>query len=103
MDNTNMDNLHYQDRLDELFANGGLWKHRTFRTIFDPYSSEYSETTYDQKLEYLAKYINSGLSLSDLIDEYKEFYIEENKPHVVNSLEDGLLRIITKSLSKRKE
>lgn len=95
--------MHYQEKLDKLFANGRLWKHRTFRTVFDPYSSEYDETTITQKVEFLGKCVYSGISLSVLIEGYKEFYVEENKQGVINSLEDGLIRIITETLIQKNE
>ena len=44
---------HYQEIVDEIF--GSLYKHRTLRTLFDPNSSEWNETTIEKKLEILKK------------------------------------------------
>ena len=85
--------MHYQQELDKIFANGDLWKHRTFRTVFDPNSSEYNRTTMSQKFEIMNKCILNNLNLSELVNGYKQFYKEENKPHVIDTLEDGLIRI----------
>lgn len=41
--------MHYQEKLDKIFGKGSLWKHRTLRTLFDPNSSEYNQTTMDKK------------------------------------------------------
>ncbi|WP_118196182.1 hypothetical protein [Albibacterium indicum] len=30
----------YEAQLGKVFGNGSMWKHRTFRTIFDPISSK---------------------------------------------------------------
>ena len=45
--------MNYQQQLDKIFGKGSLWKHRTLRTVFDPFSSEYDNTTIDKKLEIL--------------------------------------------------
>lgn len=92
--------MHYQEKLDRIFANGSLWKHRTFRTVLDPYSSEYDETLMEQKVEYVKKCTKNGLPLDELIEGYKDFYREENKPNVLASLEDGLIRL-TKILNEK--
>lgn len=47
---------HYQDIVDEVF--GSMYKHRTLRTLFDPNSSEWDETTVEKKLEILKKIIS---------------------------------------------
>lgn len=47
--------MHYQQKIDKIFGKGSLWKHRTLRTLFDPNSSEYNQTTMEKKLEILQK------------------------------------------------
>lgn len=86
--------MHYQEKVDQIFAKGNLWKHRTLRTLFDPYSSEYDETTMDKKVEILNTIIENKLNLNELILEYKEFYTEENKIHVVDVADEGLERLM---------
>lgn len=63
--------MHYQQKIDKIFANGSLWKHRTLRTLFDPFSSEYNLTTMDKKLEILQTIQKSGLIISEVIFDYK--------------------------------
>jgi len=82
--------MHYQQKLDKIFGKGSLWKHRTLRTLFDPNSSEYNQTTMDKKLEILNTIRESKIDLNELLDEYKEFYTEENKILVVDVADEGL-------------
>lgn len=82
--------MHYQQKLDKIFGKGSLWKHRTLRTLFDPNSSEYNLTTMDKKLEILTTIRENGMDLNGLLDNYKEFYTEENKIHVVDVADEGL-------------
>ena len=82
--------MHYQQKLDKIFGKGSLWKHRTLRTLFDPNSSEYNQTTMDKKLEILNTIRENKIDLNELLDEYKEFYKEENKIHVVDVADEGL-------------
>ncbi len=86
--------MHYQQKLDTIFAKGSLWKHRTLRTLFDPFSSEYNHTTIEKKLEILTTIRENGMDLNELLDDYKEFYIEENKIHVVDVADEGLERLL---------
>lgn len=86
---------HYQEIVDEIF--GSLYKHRTLRTLFDPSSSEWNDTTIEKKIDILKKILNSKkISLDNLILGYKHFYSKElaNKGHVLNSLEDGLIILL---------
>lgn len=82
--------MHYQQKLDEIFGKGSLWKHRTLRTLFDPLSSEYNQTTMEKKIEILRTIRENGIDLTELLYEYKEFYTEENKIHVVDVADEGL-------------
>ncbi len=90
--------MHYQQQLDKIFGKGSLWKHRTLRTVFDPFSSEYDNTTIDKKLEILKTIKDNDIDFDVLIQEYKDFYLEENKPNVIKSLEDGLRILLVNSL-----
>ncbi len=96
---TKFKKVHYQEKIDKIFAKGSLWKHRTLRTLFDPYSSEYNETAMDKKVEILQTIIDNKICLIKLIQEYKEFYTEENKIHVVDIADKGL-EILMKNLTK---
>lgn len=90
---------HYQEVVDEIF--GSLYRHRTLRTLFDPSSSEWNDTTIEKKIEILKKILGSKkISLDILILGYKHFYAKEltNKLHVLNSLEDGLIILLQNTL-----
>ena len=82
--------MHYQQKLDKIFGKGSLWKHRTLRTLFDRNSSEYNQTRMDKKLEILNTIRENKIDLNELLDEYKEFYTEEKKIHVVDVADEGL-------------
>lgn len=90
--------MHYQEQLDKIFGKGSLWKHRTLRTVFDPYSTEYDNTTIARKLEILKTIKDNNIDFSELIDDYKKFYSEENKANVLKSLEEGLRILLVNSL-----
>jgi len=90
--------MHYQEELDEIFQKGNLWNHRTLRTIFDPFSSEWNETSIEEKLGILKTIQENGIDIQSLIIQYKRFYNEENKPHVSKSVEDGLRILLINSL-----
>ncbi len=91
--------MHYQQKIDKIFGKGSLWKHRTLRTLFDPNSSEYNQTTMEKKLEILQKIKENNIDLPELLNDYKEFYTEENKIHVVDIAEEGL-EILLKNTTK---
>lgn len=88
------ENMHYQQKIDKIFAKGNLWKHRTLRTLFDPYSSEYEQTTIEKKLEILKTIRENKIDLNEIIEEYKMFYTEENKIHVVDVADAGLADLL---------
>ena len=88
--------MHYQQKLDKIFGKGSLWKHRTLRTLFDPNSSEYNQTRMDKKLEILDTIRENKIDLNELLDEYKEFYTDENKIHVVDVADEGLEILLKK-------
>ena len=91
--------MHYQEKIDKIFGKGSLWKHRTLRTLFDPYSSEYNQTTMDKKLEIMKTIKENEIDLTELLNDYKEFYTEENKIHVVDIADEGL-EILLKEKTK---
>ena len=90
---------HYQDIVDEVF--GSTYRHRTLRTLFDPNSFEWSETTIDKKLEILKILLHSNkATLDEILNGYKHFYQHElsNKGHVLDSLQEGLSILLTNSI-----
>jgi hypothetical protein len=86
--------MHYQEKIDRIFGKGSLWEHRTLRTLFDPNSSEYTQTTMERKLEILKTIRDNEIDLNELLNDFKEFYTEENKIHVVEVADKGLERLI---------
>ena len=86
--------IDYESRMDKLFAHGNLWKHRTLRTVFDPSSSEYSETTIDQKYDILKKAVDNGEKLRVLIHDYKFRYLEQNRRDIAFEVENALIILL---------
>lgn len=79
----------YTERLEKLrIANP------TLRDCFDPYSSEYSETTIEKKIDTLRKVIANDKPLNEIINEYSSFYNSLKKPHVVKDIHFGLKCLI---------
>jgi hypothetical protein len=94
------DDNFYEARLDKVFGKGSMWKHRTFRTIFDPFSSEWNMTDYNKKIEILEKVIKSGENLEDLISDYKERYDEQNRKDISLSVESAFAKLLQYRLTK---
>jgi hypothetical protein len=90
----------YEARLDKLFGKGSLWKHRTFRTVLDPYSSEWNGTDFEKKIEILEKVVASGEDLNVLIKDYKERYNEQNRKDISSSVESALIMLLKYKLTK---
>lgn len=89
----------YQLVIDKLFGNN--YNHRTLRTVFDPYSTEWFDTKIDEKIAILKSILNSKeITLNELINSYKIYYLETltNKKHVVDSVEDSLIILLDKLL-----
>ena len=84
----------YEARMDMIFTNGHLWKHRTLRTVFDPPSSEWGNTTMYQKAAILKKIVENGENLYELIFDYKDRYIEQNRRDIANETGNALAHII---------
>ncbi len=87
---------HYSYRMDKIFGN--YWSHRTLRTLFDPYSTEYSQTTSGQKIEYLKKIIASGENLSSLLMEYEENYYNQNRKDIAQDSKEGVKNLLQKAI-----
>jgi len=101
MNSTNK-KAHLHERLDNIFNNGSMWQHRTLRTVFDPFSSEWNDTDMDNKISILQKIIHSGENLEKVFEEYKLYYRNEStKPYVADDAYKGLL-MITQSLLNKK-
>ena len=85
--------MHYQEKMEKIFANGGNWSHSSLRTVFDPYGSEYKRTTMQEKVAILKKIKAEGLDIFNIIHEYIDFYADE-KPHVIKDVIPGLAMLM---------
>lgn len=72
----------------------------TLRDCFDPSSSEFSDTTMEQKIATLQKVIANGFSLQQLTTDYCKFYEKLNKPYVAKDLHQGLKALINNLLKE---
>lgn len=90
----------YEDDMDKLFSKGSFWKHRTLRTVFDPYSSEWDSTNYAQKIEILEKIINSGHDLQGVILQYKARYMAQGRKDITSNVENALWMLLEFRLAK---
>ena len=97
-----LDDNKYEDRLDKIFAKGSMWEYRTFRTIFDPLSSEWDKTSFDKKIEILKKVVEAGEDLEFLISEYKECYNQKKRTDISNSVESAITQLLEYTLTPPK-
>jgi hypothetical protein len=74
-------------------------KHRTLRTCLDPGSSEWNETTMEEKIAILKK-VSELKNLNFIFLLYKKEYQEMGKLNVVNGFEDGLTELLEYFLKK---
>ncbi len=94
--------LHYEARMGAIYNKGRIWKHRTMRTVLDPYSSEWGKTTYSDKLAILERVVAANESLEELVYDYKERYREQNRIDIANSVEDALVKLMQYKLTEKK-
>lgn len=94
--------LDYEFRIDKIFGIE-LYKHRTLRTLFDPYSTEWGKTTMDEKLKILKRIVDGGEELNILIEDYKDRYIEQNQNHIVKVAEEAICNLLAASLKNKTE
>ena len=93
---------HYQEIVDEII--GAYSPHRTLRTLFDPGSFEWNETTIDKKLELLKTILDSGkITLPEIVDGYSYYYLHElsGKHYVADALKDGLAILLENALKSK--
>ena len=84
--------INYCDIVDKAMGHN-IYRHRTLRTCLDPGSSEWDETTMEEKVAILKK-VAAVKNLDFIFRHYKVDYIEMGKPHVAKSLEDGLTMLL---------
>ena len=94
--------MEYEKILDETFAKGRLWKHRTFRTVLDPLSHEYSNTTMEQKVQFIEELVKNNVNLRRFINNYKSSYIEQNRRDIAIETEKALIYLLEYMLKDQK-
>jgi hypothetical protein len=88
----------FQEQLDQIFSPGKDWKHRSFRTILDPYSTEYSYTTMDEKIQIMRKIVKSETGLPTIIRKYKKHHLDQGRQDIVSSVEEALAILLENAL-----
>lgn len=90
---TQLEDNYYEARIDRIF-NCSIYRHRTLRTVFDRWSSEWDQTTMDKKYEILTRILGAGEDLEMLIGEYKDRYLEQNRVDIARSVEEALIILL---------
>jgi hypothetical protein len=90
--------INYCEIVDKALGHE-MSQHRTLRTCLDPGSSEWNETTMEEKVEILKK-VSAVKDLNRIFLLYKREYQEMGKPYVAKGLEDGLTQLLKYLLKK---
>lgn len=90
--------INYCDIVDKALGHE-MSQHRTLRTCLDPCSTEWDETTMEEKVGILNK-VSSVKDLNTIFLLYKTEYREMGKPKIANALEDGLTQLLKYLLKK---
>ena len=85
----------FQERMDTLFSSGGPWVHRTLRTLFDPASQEWNETTAEEKIRIVKKLIGNAEGIYPLALEYRESYSHVGREDIARDTFFGLTELLT--------
>ncbi len=56
-------NKNFFERIDEMMGCNEDYEHRTLRTVFDSFSSEWDDTDMEEKVEILKKMVDSGMNI----------------------------------------
>jgi hypothetical protein len=87
---------------DVIIKSGG-------RSLFDPYCSEWHDTSYQEKLNFLIDLSRQGLRLNTLINVYEKMHRERGRNDIADVVKDALAelleyhsRIDAKSARKKK-
>ena len=88
--------MDYEHEMDKIFATHGYatWEHRTLRTLFDPASQEWTETSMDEKVGILKKIVEAKVDLWVLILKYQERYSEQNRKDIANDALMGVSMLL---------
>jgi hypothetical protein len=92
----------YMEEMDKLFAPPGTnWEHRTLRTIFDPISSEWGDTTKDEKMVILDKIIKNNSDLWTLGCQYQDYYNSIGNKEVAGDINMGYAALLELFFNKQ--
>ena len=80
---------HYTEKLRDLKI-----QNPTLRDCFDPFCSEYSDSTFEKKIQTLQKVIANGFSLHKIAKDYCKYYKDNSKEYVAKDLKSGLTVLI---------
>jgi hypothetical protein len=87
--------------LDGIFADESTnttWQHHDLRTVFDKYSSEWNETSIEEKVRILKKIAYSGEKLSTFLIGYKTLNIQKGRRDLIENIDDALIEILEVAL-----
>ena len=90
--------MHLHERMDTLF-NASPWKHRTLRTIFDPFSAEWNDTGLEEKVTILRTILLSGERLEGILFQYKQYYLDQGREDIARDTESALVYLLQHSLA----
>lgn len=85
--------LHYQDLMDRIF-DSPCFRHRTLRTVFDPGSHEWNQTTMEEKIALIKKILENKLSIEFILAHYEMHYREEGRDDIARNAKRGLAHIL---------
>lgn len=90
---TQAEDNYYEARIDRIFK-CTIYKHRTLRTLFDRWSTEWNQTSMDKKYEILTRILEAGEDLETLIEEYKARYLEQNRVDIARSADEAVIILL---------
>ncbi len=95
--------MDYRQRMNHIFTGDPNvpWQHASLRTLFDPVSHEWSETTMAEKADILRTIVASGESLWLLAGEYQEDYRNYGRPDIAEELVHGLSDLLEHVLKQQ--
>jgi len=95
--------MDYRQRMNLIFTGSSdlPWQHASLRTLFDPVSHEWSETTMVEKADILRTIIAAGESLWLLVGEYQEDYRNYGREDIVDEAVHGLSDLLEHVLKQQ--
>ncbi|MDX2471662.1 MAG: hypothetical protein QNL04_13910 [SAR324 cluster bacterium] len=88
----------HQERMDLIFNNGSMWTHRSLRTLFDCYSSEWNMTSMSEKVEILRTMLKAGEKLGAIRMQYELHYLDSGRSDIAKSFSASVTDILEYTL-----